>query len=133
MIGLLVLAVTIGASAQTSQQYRAEIPFDFEARGQHFAAGQYSIGPLSEVSQGGVALRNLRKGGVRVLGLNALGGNGDWNKPGTITFLKINGRYRMSEISTATFSMKIKGPKSSRGLARDNTPSPEAVAVNLYK
>jgi len=113
VIGLFMLAVTIGVNAQANQQYRAEVPFSFEANGRHYAAGEYSVGPLSQVSvPGAIAIKNLENRSSAVLGITALQGDDNWDKPGRLTFVKENGRYTLKDISTATFQMKMKGSKS---------------------
>jgi len=129
-IVLCVFAVSMGVSAQTSQQYRAEIPFNFDAGGRHYSAGQYSVGPLSSEIGSAVVLRDLQKRNARVLGANTRSGNNDWDNPGTLTFVKINGQYRLSQISTATFSMKMKAPKLLVAEA-EKTPASEVVAIRL--
>lgn len=132
VIGLLVLAVTIGVSAQADQQYRAEIPFSFEAAGKHYEAGKYSVGPLSQASTpGGIAIRNVQNGEARVLGVNSVQGDNNWDKAGKLTFLKINGQYRLSQISTPTFGMKMKSKRSD--LAQAGATRPEVVAINLNR
>lgn len=128
IVGLFMLAVTIGVNAQASQQYRAEVPFSFEANGRQYAAGEYAIGPLSQVSvPGAIALRNLENGHGAILGINALQADTNWNKPGRLTFVKENGRYTLRDISTATFTMKMKRSKSR------TAELAEVVAIDLKK
>ena len=128
VIGLFMLAVTIGVNAQANQQYQAEVPFSFEANGKHYSAGQYSVGPLSQMSvPGAIALRDIGSGKAAVLGINSLDGDRDWNKPGRLTFVKENGRYILKDISTATFAMKMKGAKSR------TAELAEVVAIDLKK
>ncbi len=132
MLVLFVMTLAIGVNAQEPQKYRAEIPFSFEAAGKQYAAGQYSVGPLSQVSRGGIAIRNVKTGNARVLGLTTLDGNHDWSKPGTLTFLKINGQYRLSQISTATFVINVKDRRAKMGdLAKAASPMTEVVAIKL--
>lgn len=129
-VGVLVLA--IGAHAQVSQQYRAEIPFDFEAAGKQNAAGKYTVGPVSAVSEGPIAIRSLDSGKSRMLGVNTLGGTGNWDKPGTLTFIKVNGRYYLSAIKTATFGMKIKRTRTAvREVASASAPHEEVITIYL--
>ncbi len=129
-VGILVLA--IGALAQGSQQYRANIPFDFEAAGKQNPAGTYALGVLSLTSQGAVAITNIKNGKSAMLGINARPGNGDWDKPGKLVFHKVNGAYRLSEISTATFSMKMRRTRTNvREVAGGGTPHEEVVTINL--
>ena len=128
VIGLFMLAVTIGVNAQANQQYRAEVPFSFEVNGKHYSAGQYSVGPLSQMSvPGAVAIKNVQNGNAAILGISALQGDSNWEKPGRLTFVKENGRYTLKDISTATFSMKMKTSKSR------TAELAEVVAIALKK
>ena len=111
-MALVVLAVAMGINAQSSQQYRADIPFSFEARGRQHPAGEYRVGSMSINSPGAIGLGELQSGKVSILGVTTGRGNDNWDKPGTLTFVKVNGEYILSEISTATFSMKVKRAKS---------------------
>ncbi len=134
VIGLLVLAVTIGANAQSAQQYRAEIPFSFDAAGKHYEAGKYSVGPVSQSSPGGIGIVDLQNRNVRVLGITSLQGDDNWDKPGRLTFVKTNGRYTLNQISTATFKMKVSSKMSKSGdLARGSSSNPEVVAIDLHR
>lgn len=127
IVGLFMLVVTIGVKAQATQ-YRAEVPFSFDANGKHYAAGQYSVGPMSQVSApGAIAIQNLKNGNAAILGINSLHGDANWDKPGQLTFVKENGRYTLRDISTATFTMKMKASKSQRAELA------EVVAIALKK
>ena len=126
---LLVLAISVGAKAQ-SDQYRAEIPFSFEAAGKHYEAGKYSVGPLSQVSSpGGIAIRDLQNGNARMLGVNSVQGDNKWDKPGTLSFLKVGGQYRLSQISTPTFKMKMKGQADKNSEVAQRTPSASNIVT----
>lgn len=134
VIGLFLLAVTIGVSAQANQQYRAEIPFSFEAAGKHYEAGNYAVGPLSQASSpGGIVLRDSRNKVARVLGVNAIQGDNNWDKQGKLTFLKVNGRYTLTQISTPTFIMEMKSRKSKGDLAKQTPADAQVVAINLTR
>jgi hypothetical protein len=134
LIGLFILAVTLGVTAQASQQYRADIPFSFEANGRHYAAGEYAVGPLSQVSSpGGIALRNLDTGKARLLGVTSNHGDNNWDNPGRLTFLKVDGRYTLSQISTATFKMKMKVQKARSAELAKGASDPAIVAIDLRK
>ena len=132
-IGILMLAVVMGAAAQSSQHYRADIPFGFEAGGKQYEAGKYSVGPLSQGSQGAVAIRNMQNGTMRILGIAQLQGDGNWDDAGRLTFLKVGGSYTLSQISTATFKMDVKSKKvKGQELARRASTS-ESVAIDLHR
>ena len=132
---LFVSAITVGVNAQVSQQYRADIPFSFDANGKSYEAGKYSVGPLSQLSMSGIAIRGLGKESRSgILGPVAHQGTNDWNKPGTLTFLNVNGRYQLIRVSTATFSMNMKSKKDRRGdLAKLSSSKPTMVSINLNK
>jgi len=132
---LFVSAITVGVNAQVSQQYRADIPFSFDANGKSYEAGKYSVGPLSQLSMSGIAIRGLGKESRSgILGPIAHQGTNDWNKPGTLTFLNVNGRYQLIRVSTATFSMNMKSKKDRRGdLAKLSSSKPTMVSINLNK
>ena len=134
LIGLFMLAVTAGVNAQVNQQYRADIPFSFEANGKQYAAGEYTVGPLSQVSSpGGIAIRNLDTGKARLLGVTSQNGNSDWETPGRLIFLKVDGRHTLSQISTASFQMKMKVQKTRSAELAKGGSDPAIVAVDLKK
>jgi hypothetical protein len=134
LIGLFMLAVTVGANAQGNQQYRADVPFSFEANGKHYSAGEYTVGPLSQIANpGGIALRNLDTGKARILGVTSNHGDNDWNVPARLIFLKVGGQYTLSQISTATFKMKMKAQKARSAELAKGGSDPEIVAVDLKK
>lgn len=131
---LLVLAVSLGVKAQ-NVEYRAEIPFSFQAAGKHYEAGKYSVGSLSQVSSpGGIVIRDLQNRNGRILGMNSAHGDNNWDKPGTLTFLKVEGEYRLSQISTPTFKMEMKGRAGKgRELAQRAPSGSNIVTIALNK
>ena len=127
---LAVLAISISINAQSPQQYSANIPFDFEVRGQQHSAGKYRLASVSMSSPGAIGLREMKSGKIRILGVSQDLGTGNWDKPGTLTFLNVDGKYRLSEISTATFKLQMKGTKTeSRDVA--SAASARVVKINL--
>ena len=132
VIALAVLAVSISINAQSAQQYSAEIPFDFEARGEQHAAGKYRLGSLSVGSPGAVGLREMKTGNVRILGISSDAGTRNWDNPGTLTFVKVDGKYRLSEVSTASFNLRMKGTKTAiRDLGNIASASGRVVKIPL--
>src|SRR5687767_9446821 len=60
---------------QISQQYNAEIPFDFQIGERAYSAGTYTIAPLSDNSNSGaVTIHNRDSGEKRVIGNALIGG-----------------------------------------------------------
>ena len=126
---LALLAISVSINAQSSQQYSADIPFDFEARGQQHSAGKYRLSPSSNT--GAIVLREMKSGNGRILGLSRDPGTNNWDEPGTLTFVKVNGKYRLSEVATATFKLRMKDVKAA---TRDegNIAYADAVKIKLH-
>jgi len=127
---LAVLAVSISIHAQSAQEYSADIPFNFEVRGERHSAGKYRLGSVSVSSPAAIVLRELQSGDASILGMSADPGSNNWDNAGTLTFVKVNGKYRLREISTATFRLKMKATKTDiREVA--TIGSAEVVKINL--
>src|SRR5262245_53956798 len=124
MVGSVLM---LGVAANAQMQYRAEIPFDFQAAGTVFTAGAYSVG---QVASGGPALvlRDRKSGKSRLLGHATLGGD-RWQNNGKLIFIKVEDRYTLSEIVTPSFAMKLKGTSTDVRMAKDRKPKQENVAV----
>ena len=128
---LAVLAISVSINAQSAQQYSANIPFSFEARGERHAAGKYRLGSMSVSSPGAIGLREMQTGQIRVLGIATDAGNNNWDNPGTLTFRKVNGRYLLTDISTASFQMKVKVKKARIGEVPEVASAEQVVKINL--
>lgn len=124
---VVVLAVAIGISAQGSPQYRADIPFSFEAGGRQHSAGEYRVG---EIGSGVIGLLNLESGKMRIVGISAQPGANDWSDRGTVTFLKTNDGYRLTEISTPSFNLKMR-VKKMKGNVADLASAGRVVKIYL--
>ena len=129
--GLTVSSLLIfGVAANAQVQYRAEIPFDFNAAGKAYTAGGYSVG---QISSGGSALviRERKTGKARVLGQAMPNGSSrDWH--GKLIFLKADGVYTLSQIITPSFEMKLKKTKTDVRMAGSSAAKMETVAINLH-
>jgi hypothetical protein len=128
---LAVLAISVSIKAQSPQQYSAEIPFNFEARGEQHPAGKYRLASMSVSSPGAIGLRDMQSGKIRVLGVSSDVGTHDWDNPGTLTFLKVDGKYRLSEIKTATFNLRMKGTKTAIRDVGTVASTQKVVKINL--
>lgn len=130
VIALAVLAVSISINAQSAPQYSADIPFNFEVGGKQNPAGKYKLRSMSFGSPAAVALCEAKSGRMRILTANPHQGSNNWDQPGTLTFLKINGKYILSEVSTATFRLKMKSVKTDvRDV--DSVAVADRVKINL--
>lgn len=131
LIGLIIMLGVIGVSAQSSMQYRGEIPFDFSARNVNFPAGVYEIGPMSSTSSNaGLVLRNRKTGKAATLGIiQTMSDNHGEN--GKMYFTNIDGRYTLSEIITPTFKKKLKSTRTDVNLVKSDPSKPKVLAIKL--
>jgi hypothetical protein len=130
VIALAVLALSFSIKAQSAPQYSADIPFNFEVGGKQNPAGKYKLRSMSLGSPAAIGLCEAKSGRMRILTANAHQGSNNWDQPGTHTFLRINGKYILSEVSTATFSLKMKSVKTDvRDV--DSVALADRVKINL--
>ena len=129
VIVLAAAAVVFGlqANAQVGQQYRAQVPFDFNAGGHTYAAGSYSVGLLSSLSDAGaITLLNRKMGRQRIIGMSR--GRSAVDSQAKLTFLRVGEKYSLIAVSTPSFKIQMK--KAERAaLARDSSGIIE-VALN---
>ena len=121
-------AMMFGVSVNA--QYRAQIPFDFEAGKVHYAAGEYVLGPLnSSSSASSLAIRDVATGRTRLAGITTLSGDG-WKGVSKLVFVKTGDSYSLSEIVTSRFTYK--GRPSKRYSRVGNVAAAvDTVTVNL--
>ena len=127
-----VLILGAAANAQISQQYRADIPFDFSAAGSTWTAGKYKVLPVGPHSSiGALAILDVKKGKMKLLGQATLGRE-NRDRSSKLVFVKRDGRYTLSEIVTPTFAIKMKGTETSVRVAGRQAADLETVAINLH-
>lgn len=127
------LMLVFGATgyAQISQEYRADVPFDFQVKNVKYAAGEYAVGPLSSnAATGAVAILDRKNGERRIIGLTQLGA-GRTEGDGKLMFVKINGVYTLSHIITRTFDLKVKTTQREMQLAKNFSQKWEMVAIAI--
>jgi len=130
-VGLTVSSLLIfGIAANAQSQYRADIPFDFEAAGKAWTAGVYSVG---QISSGGPALviRDRKTGKSKVLG-QSMPRSESRDSHGKLIFLKADGVYTLSQIVTPSFEMKLRKTKTDVRMAGSSSAKKETVAINLH-
>jgi hypothetical protein len=111
-IGIVSLFVvgfaTISAHAQSSAQYRAEIPFDFSARGANLKAGTYSVGLIGSGSTSGVlAIRGVDHRAFMILA-NTAWTNISRDSTAKLVFVKTGDQYALAEVVTPDYGAKMK-------------------------
>lgn len=127
-----VLMLSVVGNAQLSQQYRAEVPFDFQVKGVVYAAGSYAVGPVSsQSSSGALAILERKSGKMQLLGITQLLGASVGADPGKLVFVKANGTYTLRRIITPTFEIKMKAKGSDARMADSGAKKMETVAVAL--
>jgi hypothetical protein len=119
-------AFGIQVQAQSGQQYRANVPFDFTAAGRSYTAGSYSVGKVSQISDSGaIMLIDRRTGHAKVIGMNRSRSS---NQTAKLVFVKNGLRYALKEVITPDFGIKVKQPK--QVIAR-GTNDPEIIELAL--
>ena len=124
------LILGTAANAQSSGRYRVEIPFDFQARDVQFSAGEYVVGP-SQVNRTTIAIRDVKSGKTRFLGLTRLVGDG-WLGKGRMVFVKSDGHYTLSEIETPDFGLTYNLPRTKDSVGTIQSSKVETVSINLH-
>lgn len=112
VIVLAAAAVAFGltAHAQASQQYRAQVPFDFTVAGRAYTAGSYSVGLMSSTNDSGaISLLDRKTGHEKIIGMSR--GHADANSRGKLTFVKNGDKYALVSVSTPSFETKMKQPE----------------------
>ena len=130
VIILAAAAVTFGiqAHAQSDQQYRANVPFDFTAAGKTYAAGNYAVGRLSQAIDGRAILLIERKTGkARVIGITQGASTGNAAK---LVFVRNGLHYALKEISTPSFGVKMRQQPQSLARASANDSQIIELALN---
>jgi len=98
-------AFGLQAQAQSDQHYRANVPFDFTAAGRSYTAGSYSVGRLSQISEGGaIMLVDRQTGHAKVIGMSRSSTNGT----AKLVFVKNGLLYALKEVITPNFGVKMK-------------------------
>ena len=111
VIILAAAAVAFGlqANAQTGEEYRSQVPFDFTASGRNYAAGSYLVQSLSSGSDSGaIALLERKTGNKRIIGMSRGRASGNTGK---LIFLKNGNHYALVAVSTPSFVLKVKQSK----------------------
>lgn len=123
----------VSANAQTAKTIEADIPFDFNAGGQHYKAGKYTL-KISEARSSGAVVR-IADGEDRILdtmlvsiGVDAVQGAAE------MVFNNYDGQRYLSGLSTRDGSYKFTRSATERQVAsgkRKAEKRPEIVAIAM--
>lgn len=123
----------VSANAQSAKKVEANIPFDFNAGGQHYKAGKYTL-KISEARAAG-AIVHLTDSDDRVLdtmlvalGVDSVQGSAE------IVFNNYDGQRYLSGLNTRDCSYRFVRTSSERQIAsgkRNSEKRPEIIAIAM--
>ncbi|HEX8737138.1 MAG TPA: hypothetical protein VF721_17535 [Pyrinomonadaceae bacterium] len=124
VIVLVVLAAAVSAQAQ----YRANITFDFRIDRKIYKAGEYSVGPVSRISDTkNIVIRdaNGRNSYMMLPTISAVA------RPETaiLVFNRYGDSYFLAEINAPDFSVKLSKSKAEEKLAGGEKPQKETIEL----
>ena len=121
----------LGVAASAQSNYRVDIPFDFQAAGVQYKAGEYAIGPFNATSSvTALAIRDVDSGKTRLLGTTALTGDGRKHKA-KMVFVKTDENYTLSEIVTPRFEFTANRQKRDNNYGKVESAKIEKAIVSL--
>jgi len=124
-VGLL-WALSASGNAQVSQHYAVNVPFDFTVGNKLMKSGEYTIEPLSGITnQRSLILRGRADGRSKLLGQAAIGSS-ESNEPGSATFAKYGDEWVLQQIVTPGYELKF---KSSRPVEIGKVTETKSVAI----
>lgn len=127
--GLVTLIMTVSAAAQTA--YITNVPFDFTVGKKSYKAGTYSVGLL-------FSFTDSRKVALR----DRTGRNAYMFIPmtetvrvdrATLVFASAAGRYRLTAITTPSFSVRVPKSNSKVVLADNTSDKTETIVMTAGK
>jgi hypothetical protein len=128
----LTVAAAVSGTAQTSQSYRAHIPFDFTVNNIAMKAGDYRLGPVAGLADTrGLQITNLKNGKGKLLGIAKLGAAKWGDRTGRLVFTKTAGDYALSNIETPTFVLNVPKIRTNVKVLTKVTEGSETVSIAL--
>jgi hypothetical protein len=99
-------------NAQVSQQYAANVPFDFSVGNKLMKAGDYRILPAAGVSNQRMLILTNRNTGKAVVAGQATLGSSLSDEGGKLVFGKYGDQWVLQAINTSRFELKLRGKRS---------------------
>ena len=134
---LVTMAGVTTARAQTTNQFTAEIPFDFHVGGERFTAGEYTIRCLNPSSD--VKVLQLRKSdGESSIMLHTNGVAGRMNRQSRLVFNRYGNQYYFSQawLSSESIGMQAVKSRQEKATAKETARlayKPEMVALTIKR
>ena len=134
---LITMAAMTTAQAQTTNQFTANIPFDFHVSGERFPAGEYTVRCLNPSSD--VKVLQLRKTDGEssvMLHTNSIVGRMNWKS--RLVFSRYGNQYYFSQAWLGSESLGMRAVKSRQEKATAKEMArlaykPEMVALTLNR
>jgi hypothetical protein len=127
-----VVAASASGSAQTSQSYRAHIPFDFTVGKTTMKAGDYRLAPAAGATNDrNLVLQSLDSGKSKFLGIAQLSSGSREESTGRLLFAKNGGEWALANIETPTFVIDVPR-KANVKVITQSTKQSETATVALH-
>ena len=133
-IAIIVLtSAAASVSAQMTQQYRAEIPFDFSIGNRDMKAGNYALGFFnSESSIPVLGIMNRESGQAKAIKPVVRSGY-DRDTKAVLKFVRSGEHYDLAEVVAPDFNMKLKKTWSDvRQVTKNAGSDSETVSIYIY-
>ena len=133
LVSAALLSLSTLGNAQVSRQYFVHIPFDFTVGGKLLKAGEYRIAPLGgSTNQRAVILESRANGEGKVIGQAAIEST-ESSRQGRITFAKVSDQWRLREVETAGFTLKLKTPAEGESTVASAGKPEETKTIGLNR
>jgi len=128
-LGVCVLgALSATGNAQVSQQYAVNVPFDFAVGNKVMKSGEYTIEPLSGITnQRSIIFRSRLDGRSKLIGQASIGSS-DSDKAGRLTFAKYGDNWVLQQVVTPGYELKLKGSKPEQDIGKATETKSEALS-----
>ncbi|MEP7212846.1 MAG: hypothetical protein ABI791_07215 [Acidobacteriota bacterium] len=133
-IAIIVLtSAAASASAQMTQKYRAEIPFDFSIGNRDMKAGSYTLGLFNSDSSAPVLGITSRASGVAKAIKPIILSGYDRDTKAVLKFVRSGDHYDLAEVVAPEFSTKLKKTWSDvRQVTKNAGGNSETVSIYIY-
>src|SRR5687767_11304910 len=130
VIGLAILILMAGISAEAQNQYRAYIPFNFTIDQKSYEAGNYVIEANSATNA--IVVRDAKASRSHIIMITR---RQDYSKVtgATLVFDLYDSQYSLSVIRTPSFAMRLSKSRTKEALARRNRAVQQKIVALTTK
>ena len=127
----LAFVTAVAANAQSGgRKLKADIPFDFVVGSRTLAAGQYTVGQISDSSPGAIMVRSNQGGHSAIRMTNAVTSSAPKRRT-ALTFVRYGNTYFLSQVWIAGSSEGREMLKSKKERAAENELAKNSSKGNL--